>query len=128
MTTFLNFISQVVAQFYKWAADMLAYITGWFLGFVFTLISWVFTAFDALLRKLASKVLDGFAAALEFIPVPESLSGLQAAWDAVPWSTVAYFAEPLHIGYGLGIVTAAALLKFSLRILPIVGVPFRSPS
>jgi len=79
-------------------------------------------AFVAFFSWLAQAVFSGIVSALTVvlaaIPVPtwfENLdfSGVHPA--------VAFFGEPFRIGYGIGVVTSALVIRFLIRRIPVIG-------
>lgn len=70
--------------------------------------------------KLWELFLDGLASVIEAIPAPDFITNAGGMFAAIP-SSVMFFAEPLQLGTGLGIVTTAYVLRFLIRRIPVVG-------
>lgn len=124
-----------VAWLHNWLQELGELITqltgelvGLAAGLVFYVLAWVIAALDPIFRRIFWHVGNMFADLMSLVPAPAWLSALQAKWDAVPWSTIGYFADPLQFEYGFTVVFASMLLKFGLRWLPFVGRAFRAAS
>lgn len=114
------------------AVEFLGAVVGELLGALVALVaavlSWLVSGLDLVVRSVVAGLLPGFEAVFSQLPVPSFVSGFGAAWAAVPWGHVAYFLAPFEIQYGATVLFGSWLLKFSLRVFPIIGVMFRAPS
>lgn len=93
----------------QYLIDFLERILGWFVD----LLLWV-------PHKLYQLVLDGLAAIVEAIPVPDFMSSLGSLVSGLD-SAIAYFAAPLQLGTGMTWVFSAMVLRFLIRRIPVVG-------
>ena len=60
---------------------------------------------------------------LNAIPVPEFMGELEPLLVSIPQS-VLYWIEPLHLGFGLGLVSSALVARQLVRLIPYVGSAF----
>jgi hypothetical protein len=88
--------------------------------FLQRILDWLLEALLWLPRKMYELVTDGLGSFIEGIPVPEFMQNL-SGWVSGLDPTVAYFAAPLHIGAGLGILIAAYIIRFLIRRVPLIG-------
>lgn len=109
-------------------ADVLGSLLGAMAALLSDLLVWVLAAVNPIVRRVFAAGAEAFGEVIALLPVPDFISGFQAKWNAVPWATLSYFLEPFEVEYGFIIITGAAVLKFGLRVIPFVGVMFRSPS
>lgn len=71
-----------------------------------------------ILKQIFAELLDLASEGLGAIGLPD--------WFTAPSTTVfspeiSWFLEPMELEYGLGLVTSAYLLRFTIRRLPVVG-------
>ena len=71
-------------------------------------------------RKLWSELLDGLAALLTAIPVPDFVTTAQGAFAGLP-SGVVFFANKFAVPEILGMVIAAYVVRFLIRRIPVIG-------
>ena len=57
------------------------------------------------------------------IPVPDFISDLEPLLTSIP-ASVLYWIEPLHLGFGLGLVSSALVARQLVRLIPYVGSAF----
>lgn len=88
---------------------LLATVLGWVVDFV----SWAFLSLWKLL-------LEGLASVIESIPVPSFISGAQSFFGGIP-SGIVYFFQFFAVAEGLAMISAALLLRFILRRIPLIG-------
>lgn len=89
-------------------------------GFLERILEWTVDLLLWIPQKLYELILDGFAAVIEAIPVPDfmsSLGSLLAGMDPA----IAYFAAPLQLGTGMTWVFSALVIRFLIRRLPVIG-------
>lgn len=70
--------------------------------------------------KLWEIFLDVFATIIEAIPVPEFVTNAGLYVSAVP-SSVLFFLSIVRLDYGLSVVIGAAIIRFVIRRLPVIG-------
>jgi len=85
----------------------LACVGGWIQDQISSFFLWAF-----------ERLMDGLAAVIEMIPVPDFLSA--AGSFSIPGS-VAWFANAFALDHGAQIIVAAYLLRFLIRRLPFIG-------
>lgn len=61
---------------------------------------------------------------LQAIPVPDFLDGLGPLMAQIPASSL-YWLEPVHLGFGLGLISSAVTAAALLRLIPYVGGAFK---
>lgn len=71
-------------------------------------------------RKLWAELLDGLAAMLTAIPVPDFVTQAQAAFSGIP-SSVIFFATKFAVPEAVGMALAAYGLRFLIRRIPFIG-------
>lgn len=118
---FFSFLAQTIV-------DAVAASLAAMLGVFVNILAWVFSMLSPLARKGIVTFLDYFEIALNFLPVPDFIAVAHAHWAAMPWSELGFFLGPFEVGFGFSLIFGAALLKFFLRLLPGIGVLWRSPS
>ena len=85
----------------------LSCLGGWVLDQLSSFALWVF-----------EKILNGMAAVIEAIPVPDFMQNVGSLH--IP-SSVAWFAQSLQLDTGMGIIVTAYTIRFIIRRLPVVG-------
>lgn len=128
LEAFVDWLAGWLADLGKLIANLLGDLVGLIGGLLFWVFSWVFQYFDVILRRIFWHFKDIIVDLFQLLPVPPWLDTLQAKWNAVPWSTISYYAEPFEIDYGLTLILSVTALKFSLRYLPFLGRGFMAPS
>jgi len=81
-------------------------------------LEWLQEELKALALWLWIQVLDGLAALLEWLPVPEFLTQVDGL--TLP-PGVLYWLGLFQVQYGLGLVVGAYVLRFILRRIPLIG-------
>ena len=71
-------------------------------------------------RKLTELILDGLAALIEAVPVPDWLNNAGNFLASID-PTVLYFLEAFQFAQGLTIVLAAYVIRFLIRRIPVIG-------
>ena len=92
-----------------WLADTISKA----LSYITDAILWVFD-------KLIGSVLGAIASILESIQVPSWATSTGGFLSAVP-ADVMYYAEPMNLGTGLGIIFGAYGVRFLVRRIPVIG-------
>jgi hypothetical protein len=90
--------------------DVLQVLMGWFVDGLY----WVWDNTQA-------ELYEGLFGVLASLDIPDLTLDIQAAWDAIPWETAAYFAQPFHIDVGIGSIVAAHAIRFLIRRIPVIG-------
>jgi len=81
------------------------------------------TLLDILLyvpKKIAEWFFDLFTWFVDSIPVPAFLSDIGNIFSDIPPSVV-FFTSALEFNFGLGVISAAYLIRFTIRRLPVIG-------
>ena len=71
-------------------------------------------------RKIWELLLDGIAAVVALIPMPEWVTQMASAAGAIPPS-VTWWLDLFQVNTGLVIVGSAYLIRFTIRRTPVVG-------
>lgn len=83
------------------------------LDFLVELLLWVPT-------RLWELFLSGLAAFLEWIPVPAFMTDLASLFAGLD-PGILYFVEPMQLGPGVTMILSAAIIRFVIRRIPVVG-------
>lgn len=83
-------------------------------------LEWLLAALLWLPRKIWQLLLEGLAAIINAIPVPDFLSGLGTAWAAIG-GPIFYFLDIAQFDVGLPMVLGAWMMRFLLRRVPVIG-------
>lgn len=94
---------------------MLDTIKGW----ISDALQWLLDALLWIPKKLWAELLDGFASAVESIPVPDFMANASSFFQGIPPGIV-FFLDFFAVGEGLAMVISALVLRFVLRALPFV--------
>lgn len=70
--------------------------------------------------KLWELLLDGLAAIIEAIPVPDFVNNASNAFSSIP-GNVLFFANFFAVGEGITMVLAAYGIRFLIRRIPLIG-------
>lgn len=124
----LEWLAAALKQLLDWLAYAVSYLAGHAAALLFWMLAWFWDNLEHFLKKLFEYGAEAFSTTLALLEVPDFVLELQSSWDAVPWGEMGFYLEPFEIGYGLTVITGSAVLKFGLRIIPMFGVLFRSPS
>ena len=95
-------------------------IKSWFAERIGEFQQWLLDALLWLPRKLFQVIFDGLATFVERIPVPDFMANAANFFAGIP-SEIVYFLDFFAVAEGLGMVTAALVLRFVLRRVPIIG-------
>ena len=90
------------------------------IDFLESILTWLKDLLLWLPRKLTELVLDGLAALIEAIPVPDFLSSAPGFLGGID-PTLVFFLNGFAFAEGLTIIFSAYVLRFLIRRLPIVG-------
>ena len=71
-------------------------------------------------RKLWAELLDGFAALLTAIPVPDFVHTAQSAFGGIPTSVI-FFATKFAVPEAIAMALAAYGIRFLIRRIPVIG-------
>lgn len=71
-------------------------------------------------KKIWGLILDGLAAVINAIPVPDWLADAGGLFGALP-DGVVYFVQAFELGTGLAVIVGAYVLRFLIRRIPIIG-------
>ena len=123
-----DWVFQVTQAFASWLVQLVANAIGVVFGLLLDLLLWLLSFFGPVLRIALVQVAIAVGDTLNILPVPGFISSFQAQWAAVPWATLGFFLAPFEVEYALTVLVGARVLKFGLRVIPFVGVMFRSPS
>jgi len=74
--------------------------------------------------KLLGSIFQMGADLLASVPVPAFLSSVGQNIADIP-PVVLYFIAPMHLSYGLALLSSAVLARSLLSLIPIVGAAFR---
>lgn len=83
-------------------------------------LGWLVDELKAIFLNIWLAILNGLAALLEYIPVPDFLQNLSSSQFQLPPS-IMYFTGLFHIAEGIAIIVSAYIIRFIIRRLPIVG-------
>ena len=81
-------------------------------------LQWIFDEIDLLFLAILGKIANGIAFLIAKIPVPDFLTNYTQY--VIPES-VSYFADAFCVPFGLAVMTASLLARFTLRRIPFVG-------
>ncbi|MCY1279471.1 hypothetical protein D9M68_328050 [compost metagenome] len=95
-------------------------LINWLYETVGKVLQWLLDALLWVPQKLWQMILDGFAAVIEAIPVPDFIASAGSFFGGIPASVV-YFLDFFAIREGLAMMIAALLLRFILRRIPLIG-------
>lgn len=98
LASLFDFLVDVISSFVQWLLDLLLYVP----------------------RVVFSEVMQGLAAVVSSIPVPDFVADVGSYWSGVP-SDVMFFVAPLRLGTGLAMIATAYGVRFLIRRLPFVG-------
>ena len=91
-------MGELISDFAEWLKDVLLWVP----------------------RKLWAELLDGLAAILSAIPVPDFVSVAQGALSSLP-SSVVFFLDKFEFASGVSMIMGAYLLRFLIRRIPLIG-------
>lgn len=83
-------------------------------------LDWLLDLFLWLPRKLWELFLDGLAAFIEWIPVPDFMTDLGSLFASLD-PGILYFAQAMELGAGVTMILGAAVIRFVIRRIPVVG-------
>lgn len=90
------------------------------IDFIEQILSWLKDLLLWLPRKITELILDGLAALIEVIPVPDWLSNAPTFLAGID-PTIVYFVRGFALAEGLAIVFGAYVIRFLIRRIPVVG-------
>lgn len=93
---------------------------GWLVEFFEKFMAWLFDVLLWVPLKVFELLLDGLAAVIEALPVPEFLSSMAGFGADIP-PVVRYMLGELGFAEALGIVIGAYALRFLIRRIPLIG-------
>lgn len=85
-------------------------------------LSWFWEALNFFPRRIWSGILDATATAVESVPVPDVLTGLEAnvtAWNSI--AGIGYLSNVVALDVGAATVAAAMLARFLWSMIPVIG-------
>ncbi len=79
---------------------------------------WAVKEMDLALANLIDGVLMAFADLINYLPVPQFLIDAEPVYlpAALSWA-----AEPFQLEYGLNIIVAAYVMRFTIKRIPFIG-------
>lgn len=99
---------------------LLASLFAFLLGILGDALQWLYDLLLFIPRTLWAELLQGLAAIIAAIPVPDFVASVGAYWSGVP-SDIMFFVAPLRLGTGLAMLGTAYGVRFLIRRLPFVG-------
>ena len=91
-------------------------ITDWLRDNFNKILDWIKDVLLWVPRKVWEAILDALASVIEAIPIPSWLQSI----PSLP-SSVGYFFDMIALQFGVGVVIAAYLIRFSIRRIPVIG-------
>lgn len=95
-------------------------LKAWFAEKFEKILQWVYDFFQWLGQKIFAELLEGLAAVLNAIPVPSFFNDAANFFNAIP-SSFLFFLNLFAVGEGIAMITAALVLRFLIRRIPIIG-------
>jgi len=92
----------------------------WLLDWLTAFLVWLLDVLLWVPLKLWNLFLDAVLALFYWIPVPDFISGASTWLSQLP-ASVGYFLQITELGFGLGVVITASVIRFVIRRLPVVG-------
>lgn len=92
-----------------WLGELIEGVTQWLVDLVKTFAQWVWQS-----------VLDGLAAVIEAIPVPDFVSDAGDIFSQIP-PEIAAFWQYFAVTEGLAMIVTAYGLRFLIRRIPLIG-------
>jgi sulfite exporter TauE/SafE len=103
----------------------------WFKDFYTAIVEWVFTLFKDTLdwfvelvewipKRTFEGVMDSLAGVIEAIPAPSFVTQAGTYFGNIP-TTIVYFFQFFAIAEGIAMISAALILRFVLRRIPLIG-------
>ncbi|HSX90710.1 MAG TPA: DUF2523 family protein [Pseudomonas sp.] len=99
---------------------MLDSIKAWLAEKLQMVLDWIYDFFQWLGQKIFSGLLEGLASVLNAIPVPGFFSDAANFFNNIP-SSVLFFLNLFAVGEGIAMITAALVIRFLIRRIPIIG-------
>jgi hypothetical protein len=90
-------------------AEMINKVLGWFKEF----FTWLF-------QTIWAQILEGLAAVIAAIPVPDFVYQAQSAFGSLS-GNILFFAQKFAFGEGVAMVLAAYGIRFLIRRIPLIG-------
>ena len=88
--------------------------------FIEDALQWLLDAIKDAFEWVFEQLVDAAVVLLSLIPVPDWLANAAGLFDAVP-SGIWWMWQYFEIGYGIGVMVGALVLRFILRRIPIIG-------
>lgn len=81
---------------------------------------WILEAVQWLGKKIFSAIMDALGTFLSAIPIPDFINQAGSYFGGIP-SNIAWAIQFFAVNEGLSMVTAALILRFILRRIPLIG-------
>jgi sulfite exporter TauE/SafE len=104
----------------QWIKDFFVGIVEWFYSLYTDSLAWVLELFEWIPKRIFQGIMDGSASLIEAIPAPSFLTNAGSFFGNIPGGIV-YFFQFFAIAEGIAMITAALLLRFILRRIPLIG-------
>ena len=95
-------------------------IKAWLVEQLQALLDWFMELLDWAPKKVFSALMDGLAAFLEALPVPDFIGGAGHLFGGIP-PAVSYITTLLAVNEGIAMMGTALVLRFILRRIPLIG-------
>jgi hypothetical protein len=112
-------MGDLLSSFAAWLYGLFTGFLEWIGARINEFAIWLWQALQDAALWVWRGILDAMATLLESLPIPEWAQA-ENALAGIPCE-VAYFVEPLQLGFGIAVVGSAIFLRFLIRRLPIVG-------
>lgn len=99
---------------------MLDSIKAWLADKIETVLQWIYDFFLWLGQKIFAAILEGLATFLDAIPVPGFFNDAANFFNNIP-ASVLFFLNLFAVGEGIAMITAALVIRFLIRRIPIIG-------
>jgi hypothetical protein len=104
----------------NWWDEQFDKFCNWLLELLSGFLDWALELVEWIPQNIWAGILDGLASLIESIPVPQFLAQAGSFFGNIP-STIVYLFQFFAVAEGLGFITAALLLRFLVRRIPIIG-------
>jgi hypothetical protein len=81
-------------------------------------LTWLSDEIQAILLRIWDSIMGALASLVEAITPPDFLLNIQSF--ELP-ASIAWAAEPLNLEYGVSVIVAAYIARFTLRRIPFIG-------
>lgn len=92
----------------------------WLVEFLENFMAWLLEVLLWVPMNVYELLLDGLAAIIEAIPVPDFIENMGSVGASIP-PTVRYMLGELHFAEGLAIIIGAYIVRFLIRRIPVIG-------